>query len=222
MENRFRILFLAVTLVGLQGCSSLPFFGGEKDPEVASTPEQVIEPQVERRDIVKPKIDTEDFELGIFGGVMSVEDFGVSPVIGVSAAYHISQALFAEAVYARTDTEKTSFELLSGGAELLTPSEREYSYYNASVGWNILPGETFITRNRAYNQSLYIIAGIGSTTFAADDLFTVNVGAGYRLLINDSFAIRLDFRDHMFDTDLLGTSKTAHNLTGHIGFTVFF
>jgi hypothetical protein len=45
---------------------------------------------------------------------------------------------------------------------------------------------------------------------------------GYRLLMTDSVALHVDFRDHLFDIDLLGEEKTAHNLEAHIGFTVFF
>ena len=55
-----------------------------------------------------------------------------------------------------------------------------------------------------------------------DDRFTVNFGAGYRFLLTDSVALHLDFRDHLFDIDLLGEEKTAHNLEGHLGVTVFF
>lgn len=225
MENRVRILFLTAASVGslmLSGCSSLPFFGKPADTEVAEAPEQVIEPEVERREIKKPKIDTEDFEIGLLGGVMSVEDFGVNTVVGATLAYHFSERLFAEASGGITSTEETSFERLSGAAQLLTDEERDFTYYNASIGWNIFPGETFVTRNRALNQSFYLIGGLGSTSFGGDDLFTVNVGAGYRLLINDVFALRLDFRDHLFDTDLLGESKTAHNLAAHLGLTFFF
>ncbi|MEM7763994.1 MAG: outer membrane beta-barrel domain-containing protein [Pseudomonadota bacterium] len=225
MENRFRVLFLSAALsmaVLMSGCSSIPFFGKKADTEVAEAPEQVIEPEVERRTIKKPKIDTEDFEIGAYAGVMSVEDFGVNTVVGATLAYHFSEALFVEATYGQTDTEETSFELLSGAAELLTEDERQFSYYNASVGWNIFPGETFVTRNRTFNQSFYIIGGLGSTEFGGDDLFTINIGAGYRLLINDIFALRLDFRDHAFDSDLLGEAKTAHNLVGRLGFTFFF
>ena len=225
MESRFRILFLtaiaAVTMLA-SGCSSLPFFGKASDTEVAEAPEQVIEPEVERREIKKPKIDTEDFEVGVFGGLMSVEDFGANTVVGATLAYHFSESLFVEAAYGQTDTEETSFERLSGAAELLTDDERQFRYYNASVGWNIFPGETFVTRNRSFNQSFYLIGGLGSTEFGGDDLFTINVGAGYRLLINDVFAMRIDFRDHVFDSDLLGEAKTAHNLAAHLGFTFFF
>ena len=225
MESRVRFLFLiaiAVSMLTLSGCSSLPFFGKKADTEIAEAPEQVIEPEVERRDIKVPKIDTEDFELGAFAGVFGVEDFGTSAVVGATFAYHISEALFAEAAIGRTDAGTTSFERLSGAAQLLTDDERQFTYYNASIGWNIFPGEAFFGRNRAFNQSFYVIAGLGSTRFGGDDVFTINAGAGYRLLINDIFAVRVDFRDHAFDTDLLGESKTAHNLTGHVGFTFFF
>jgi hypothetical protein len=35
-------------------------------------------------------------------------------------------------------------------------------------------------------------------------------------------AFRVDFRDHLFDIDLLGEEKTTHNLEASIGVTVFF
>lgn len=225
MESRVRFLFLALTaalMPLISGCSSLPFFGKSADTGTAEAPEQVIEPEVERREIVKPKIDTEDFEIGGFAGIMSVEDFGASPVVGATLAYHFSESLFTELAVGRTDTEETSFERLSGAAQLLTDDERQFTYYNASVGWNVFPGEAFFGRNRAFNQSFYLIGGLGSTRFGGDDLFTINFGAGYRLLFNDVFALRVDFRDHVFDSDLLGEGKTVHNLTGHLGFTFFF
>jgi outer membrane beta-barrel protein len=57
---------------------------------------------------------------------------------------------------------------------------------------------------------------------AGDDRFTGNFGAGYRCLLNDSVALHVDFRDHLFDIDLLGEEKTVHNLAAHLGVTVFF
>ena len=106
-----------------------------------------------------------------------------------------------EATVGQTDGGLTSFEVLSGGARLITDSERTLTYYNLNVGYNILPGEVFFGEGRAYNTNLYLIAGLGSTTFAGDDRFTVNFGAGYRFLLTDSVALHLDFRDHLFDID---------------------
>src|SRR5690606_8616916 len=96
---------------------------------------------------------------------------------------------------------KTSYETLTGSAELLTDSERDYTYYTLSAGWNVLPGEVFIGKNRAYNTAFYVVAGIGSTRFAGDDRSTVNDGFGYRILPNDWMAVHFDVRDYVYDTD---------------------
>lgn len=226
MESRFRVLFLIAAIISLPGCAAtknLFGFGNEEaPPPSAEGPGQVIDPEVERRDIKEPAIDREDFELGAFAGIMSVEDFGADFVYGVRLAYHITEGFFVEGTAGRTDTGLTSFEELSGDARLITDSEREFTYYNLNLGYNVLPGEVFIGEGRAYNSHLYLIGGLGSTDFAGDDRFTVNFGFGYRLLLSDSVAMHLDFRDHLFDIDLLGEEKTAHNLEAHFGFTVFF
>ena len=91
-----------------------------------------------------------------------------------------------------------------------------------NVGDNRIAGEGCIGESRAYNTNLYLVAGLGSTRFAGDDRFTVNVGVGYRFLLTDAIALHLDFRDHLFDIDLLGEEKTVHNLEGTLGVTVFF
>ena len=226
MESRFRVLFLIVAVVSLSGCAAtknLFGFGREEaPPPSAEPPGQVVDPEVARREIKEPAIDREDFEIGGFVGIMGIEDFGSDISYGVRLAYHITEGFFVEATVGQSEGGLTSFEVLSGGARLITDSERTLTYYNLNLGYNILPGEVFIGEGRAYNTNLYLIAGLGSTTFAGDDRFTVNVGAGYRFLLTDAIALHIDFRDHLFDIDLLGEEKTAHNLEGHLGFTVFF
>ncbi len=226
MESRFRVLFLIGALISLPGCAAtrnLFDFGRDTAPPPTSeAPGQVIDPEVERREIKEPAIDREDFEIGAFVGIMSVEDFGSDIVYGARLAYHITNGFFVEGTVGQTDAGLTSFEELSGGARLITDSQRTFTYYNLNLGYNILPGEVFIGETRAFNTNLYLIAGLGSTRFAGDDRFTVNFGAGYRFLLTDSIALHLDFRDHLFDIDLLGEEKTAHNLEAHLGVTVFF
>ncbi|MGB5410414.1 MAG: outer membrane beta-barrel domain-containing protein [Woeseiaceae bacterium] len=226
MESRFRVLFLIVAMIGLSGCAATKNLFGfgpdETPPPTAEGPGQVVDPEVERREIKEARIDREDWEVGVFAGIMSVEDWQSNASYGVRLAYHLTEGFFVEATVGRTETDKTSFEILSGGAVLLTDDERILTYYNVNVGYNILPGEVFIGEGRAFNTSVYLIAGMGSTRFAGDDRFTVNFGAGYRFLLNDSMALHIDFRDHLFDIDVLGEEKTAHNLEGHLGFTMFF
>jgi outer membrane beta-barrel protein len=219
MESRFLVLFLTLTLlVGtLTGCGRDRLVRAEDGGQPP-----VIEPDIERRDIETAKIDTEDFEVGIYAGQLSVEDFGVNTVVGARFAYHVTEGFFVEVASGESDTELTSFERLSGSAQLLTDPQREYSYYNVSLGYNIFPGESFIGRRRALNTTTYVIGGVGKTTFAGDDRFTLNLGVGMRIMPLDWFAIHADVRDHIFDIDLLGQEKTTHNLEAHVGVTFFF
>jgi outer membrane beta-barrel protein len=184
--------------------------------------ESVIEPELQRRTITEADIDSEDFEAGAYAGVMSIEDFGTNFVYGVRAAYHITEDFFAEAAYGRTEANETSYETLSGGAKLLTDSERRFDYYNISLGYNLFPGEAFIGRGHAFNTALYVIAGVGNTEFADDSHFTVNAGAGYRFLLTDWMALHVDVRDYIFKSDLLGNDKTTNNLEFTGGLTFFF
>ncbi|MBT8131671.1 MAG: outer membrane beta-barrel domain-containing protein [Gammaproteobacteria bacterium] len=214
MESRF-YFFLLIALLFL--CC-----GTAAAEESGLRQTSVIQPDLERRDIQVPDIDDEDFELGYFGGVMSIEDFGSNSVNGLRFSYHVTESFFGEVAYGRTTAGRTSYEVLSGAAELLTDAERELSYYSLSIGYNALPGELFVGRQRALGAALYFVAGAGSTDFAGESQFTLSLGAGARVLITDWLAIQLDVRDNLFDSDLLGTSKTTHNIGLHIGLSGFF
>lgn len=193
-----------------------------QDVQIEKGSDQVIQPSIIRREINVDKIDTEDFEVGAYAGLLSAEDFGTNLVVGARLAYHISELFFTEMAVGMSDTQETSYEKLSGGAQLITDEDRRLTYYNVSLGINLLPGEAFIGNSYAFNTALYVIGGVGITRFAGDDRFTINYGGGYRFLATDWFAIHFDVRDHIFKIDLLGEEKLAHNLETHGGITVFF
>jgi outer membrane beta-barrel protein len=227
MENRIRFLLLSA-VVAMAGCSSLPW-RDDKPVEAPATvaPAEgetpvVIEPQVERRDIKPAKIDAENWEAGLYVGSLSIEDFEVNVVYGGRIAYHISEDFFAEAIVGTSDAGLSSFERLSGGAPLLTDSEREFTYYSLGFGWNALPGEIFLGGKRALNSAVYLTLGAGSTRFAGDDRFTLTGGAGVRVLVKDWLAVHLDMRDHVMEIDVLGREKTSHNYEATLSLTAFF
>jgi outer membrane beta-barrel protein len=216
MESRiFRIFLTAVATPWLSA------MGAVVSSAYAQEPEQVVRPELERREIKEADIDTEDFEIGAFAGVMSVEDFGTNFVYGARLGYHVTEYVFVEASYGRTDTDETSAERF-GGFQILQDSDRTLDYYNLSFGFNLLPGESFVGSRWAFTSDFYLIGGVGSTSFAGDDLFTWNIGFGYRVLLNDWLALRADARDHVFDLDLLGESNTTHNLEFTGGLSIFF
>lgn len=212
------VLLLALPAL-LGGCAWLRPAGEEP---VYSEAEPVINPDIERRTITEADIDDEDFEVGAYAGVLNIEDFGSNVVGGVRLDYHITEDFFAELAVGASRAGETSYETLSGGAQILTDSQRDFYYYNMSVGYNLLPGESFVAGKYAFNSALYLIAGVGNTEFADDSHFTINIGAGYRLLLTDYLSLHLDFRDYIFNSDLLGSDKTTHNLEATFGVSAFF
>ena len=222
MESRFQHIFLTTIRIAivLTVVGAPTVFAGTDPDELELEPLVVREP--ERRDVDVDALDRENIEFGVFGGIMNVEDFGSNAVAGIRVAYHVSEDFFVEGMYGKTTLGETSFERLSGGAQLLTAAQRDMTYYNVSVGYNVFPGESFVSSRLAFKGGLYVVAGLGSSEFAGDDRFTINAGMGYRLIATDWLAFHVDVRDHIFDTDLLGENETKHNLEFSGGLTLFF
>ena len=225
METRIQYIFLGLALLAMPSVNLLAAEPQEQTIEQDSVEweeaSQLVEPEIERTKVDIADIDALDLEIGAFFGMMNVEDFGTNPVSGISLAYHVTEDIFVAASVGQTDTDQTSFEVITG-ARLLTDSERELVYYDLSVGLNLLPGEGFIGESYAFNSSFYAIAGIGSTKFAGDQRYTVNVGAGYRVVAMDWLAFHIEVKDHIFDIDILGADKTTHNINYNVGFSIFF
>jgi len=219
MENGIQRLFLAALLLPLSLSSTVQAQEGD---DINPGLERVITPDTQRREIRQAQVDTEDFEIGVFYGVMNVEDFGTNGAGGLRLAYHVSEDFFMEANYGVSTTRETSFEKLSGSTQILSDDQRDLSYYNLSVGYNILPGEIFFGEKYAFNSNFYLIGGVGNTNFADEEHFTYNVGIGFRFYATDWIAVHIDVRDHIFEHDLLGEDQVVNNLETHAGITFFF
>jgi len=216
MESRLQHLLVGVLalLAPIVAHAASPSDELKLDPLVVREPD--------RREVKVDDIDTENFEIGGFGGVMDVQDFGSNAVYGMRGAYHVTEDFFVEGTYGMTRLGKTSYERLSGNVQILSDSQRDFSFYDVSLGYNIFPGESFLGRRWAFRGGLYLIAGAGACDFAGDQVFTVNAGFGYRLAATDWLAIRVDVRDHMFETDLLGSNELMHNMEISGALTIFF
>ena len=223
MEIRLSCILLAAAL--LCGCSW--FHRGNKAPPeiVAEQPQgepTIVEPQVTRRVVKTPKIKAKDFEVGAYFGALSIEDFGTNPLYGIRAAYHVTEDFFLEGFLARSKAGQSSLEETFPSITVLSNSGRQFTYYDLDVGYNVLPGEVFLGRGRAFNTALYVTVGMGDVKFADQDQFALNFGVGTRILITDWLALHLDVRDHVFESDVFGVDKNVHNIEGTLGLTTFF
>ena len=208
----------AVLITLVNGC----FLSNDTFAQDATTLlDEVVQPDIERREIKEAEIDAENWEFGFFAGVLSFEDFGTNDVFGLRMAYHITEDWFAEANFGLSELQKSSSENLAGFSPLLTEDERDLSYYNVNLGYNILPGEVYLGK-WAFNSSFYFIVGAGNTLFASDEYFTYNFGAGLRLFATDWIAMHWDVRNHVMEHSLFGEEKEIQNLEAHLGLTLFF
>lgn len=214
MDNWHKRILLAGALCGS--------FTGFVQAQEAEESWQVIDPEVVPREIKPVAIDTEDFEFGAYVGMLAIQDFDADVLYGIRAAWHFSENFFFEANYGSSKGDLTSYEELSGGAPLFEDSERDYTFYDVNLGWNALPGEVFVFDKYAVKSDFYVIGGAGNTEFLDDNFFTLTIGAGYRLLMNDWVTWRVDVRDHIFDRDAFGQNETTNNLELSTGITFFF
>ena len=223
MEIRLSSILLAAAL--LSGCSW--FHRGDKKPAPVTVEEpqaepSIIEPQVSRREVKTPKIKAKDFEVGAYFGALSIQDFGTNPIYGARAAYHVTEDFFLEAFAARSKAGMSSLEDVFPDITVVSNSGRYFTYYDLDVGYNVLPGEVFLGRGRAFNTALYVTVGMGDVKFANQDQFALNFGVGTRILITDWLAMHLDVRDHVFESTLFGVDKNVHNIEAILSLTTFF
>ena len=212
MNNKTALLTIAMLAISVNAFAA---------DAPAKPTDQVVVPQVDRRDISVPRLPSNDFEIGLFAGTYATQNFGTSAVGGLKLGYHITEDFFVEGVYAQTKVSDESFrQVLPGG---VFPDEKEkLSYYNLSIGYNVLPGEVFIGGKRAKPSAFYLIGGVGSTKFDQQRRPTYNVGAGLRVFLGDRIALQVDARDHIFSLDLLGKRQSTQNLEFSAGITAFF
>lgn len=207
-----KILFI----IWLSLHAGLVFAHGENDTE----DHEVTPEDLDREEYIVPWIDTENAEIGIFGGGINFDNFNTEGAYGATLGYHISEDLFLELSY--LESEVSDFELREAGEPQL-PAVVEPVYYSSfSVGMNMLPGEIFIRDNLVLSSVFYIIGGVGNTNFGDDDKLTYNIGFGYRVYLTDWLSIRLEARDHMFDNTILGREELRHNYELRLGTSLFF
>jgi outer membrane beta-barrel protein len=217
MEIRFRSILLAISFLTLTMPTTR--LAAQSDEDEGTS---LIEPQIERVEFDESQIDSYDFELAIYGGVLAMEHFDTNPVIGLKLGYHVSEDFFVQASYGFSKVGETSFEKISGGAPLLSDDERDVEYYLFSIGFNLLPGEAFLTDSTTLNTVLYISGGVGSTDFAGDDRSTIAFAVGYRTIVLDGFSVDVEMRDLIFDLDTFGEDDTTHNIELTLSLNLFF
>jgi len=182
---------------------------------------EVIAPDLDRREVKIARIDNENIEISLHAGIISIEDFDSSSIFGARLAFHLNERVFIEGSYSEAEGDQTSFEELFPSAQLISNRERKYKSWDVSIGWNILPNESWIF-GKAFKSDVYLLTGAGRTKFGGDNWFTINLGAGYRVFLTDWSAWRIEVRDHLFNRDIFGEDDRTNNIEFSSSLSIYF
>jgi outer membrane beta-barrel protein len=221
MLHKNKVLLAAAASALL--AAGLPAWAQNAAPNPAPQPtEQVIVPQVDRRDMKLPRFASNDFSVGLFAGSYATQNFGNSAVSGLRLGYHVTEDIFVEGSFGRTKVSDEDFRVVFPGVGIFPTPKQTLSYYNVVAGYNLLPGEVFFGRSNAKISQGYVVAGVGSTDFAGQKRQTITAGFGLRVVFKDWLAVQADVRDHIFSLDLLGKRQNTQNIEISAGITFFF
>lgn len=218
MHTHSRLVILLPALL-VSGCSLFREPPPADEPVEGPTP-AVIEPDLDRREVVRPAVDTEDWEVGVFAGVLSVEDFGAEPLYGLRFTYHATEDVFLEGRYARSTVSDANFRRI--GAPIFEEEDEDLSAWDLSAVFMVLPGEVFLGTRWARTSGVYVSFGAGSVEFAGEDSVAFGLAFGLKVLPTDSLSLRLEARDNVWESDLLGDNQWKHNFEMSLGVGFFF
>ena len=205
-------------LLPLSGLFAQPLSAEEEEPKKSVT---IIKPQKRIPQIDAAAIDTERFELGVYTGSLSVEDFGTNLVTGLSFDYHITDDFLAHFGYATSDIDRANFEEVVG-QDFLADSDREFSYTQLGIGYQIFYGRSFLGAKRKYNSHLYVTAGVENVEFAGEKETGFVIGTNYKVVATDWLTWNFSINNHVYERAFLTDKKVTNNLELSIGLNALF
>ncbi len=170
--------------------------------------------------VMASDLDTEYFDIGIFTGIINIEDFNSELLYGISATFRASEDFFLQLNYLQADSNLSSYEQSQG--QLFSGDDRIFKHYDFLLGYNIFQGEFFSSGNRSNLSALYVVGGVGDTEFGGEGNFSYTLGVGYQVALKRRYIVRADMRDYFYESNLLLEGKDTHNIQFSIGLSYLF
>ncbi len=176
-----------------------------------------------RRRFVKSRLyeKTNRHELSVRGGYYVSDVFDGSGVAGAAYTYHLTETFAVEAsgAYTRIRSE--------GGAEL----ERNFAVLEGKSRSSILFATNLVVTpiyakfqagGSVARFDLQLSAGAGVVDSALSSGVAGNAGIGFVFWTGPYSAIRVDFRDYVYQQQLLSRKVWSNDLSATLGLSVFF
>jgi len=206
-----RKLVSGITLVALSTSGIHQTWAQNKGPI------KVIDPDKKIASANPAALDTEHFELGVYTGLLAVEDFNTNPVLGISLRYYFNEKYLIDGSFGTSETERANTE----GNQDFNP-ERDFQYFSLSGGYQLLKGRSFRGKKRKYNTGIYLLGGIEQVDFADNSNTGLVIGVSYKTILTDWLTVNLDFKNHIVNRDFIEDDKMTQNTEFAIGFSTLF
>ena len=167
-------------------------------------------------------IDNEYFEVGVYTGLINLQDFSSEFAYGANVSFKATEDFFLQFNYLRADVALSSFEKQSAVGQYFDGDDRTYSHYDLLLGFNILQGEFFFREGKANLSTLYLVGGVGDTKFGEEASFTYTLGAGYEVSFSRRFVMRFDYRNFIYNSNLIDQDNTTRNGLLSVGLGYLF
>jgi outer membrane beta-barrel protein len=192
MDNRFQFVLLTIKAVALATA-------------FLHAPVLLADDGTEKTDI--SDINNEVFELGVFAGIINIEDFGSELAPGVSLTFRASEDFFIQSNYLQADVSLSAYEASPNQDPYFSGDKRTFTHYDLLIGYNLFQGEFFPSPASAKLSALYVVAGVGETEFGGESSFTYTLGFGYEVAIARHLGVHIDFRDYLYQSILISAEK---------------
>lgn len=181
----------------------------------------IIEPEKTVTNVQAAAIDTEHFELGLYLGSLSVEEFNTNLVTGLSLTYHINSSWLTQTQYGISDVRRAAFEDNSGYT-FLSEDDLNYEYLRVMGGYKIIDGRSFLGKRHKFNSAIYFLAGVSEVNFAGSRNQGLALGLSYRTVITDWLTMNLDINNTTVNLKLFDDQKRVNNTEMAIGVNALF
>jgi outer membrane beta-barrel protein len=169
-------------------------------------------------------IDNEVFELGIFIGIVNIEDFTSEMAPGLSFTFRASEDFFIQYNYLQVNKVDLSlYEEQEAAPVYFTGKSRKFSHYDLLVGYNIFQGEIFKADKTTTLSTLSVVLGAGETAFGEESRFSYTFGLGYQIGLSKRLNLNVDFKNYIYDSSvILDQDKTVNSTQMSSGISYIF
>jgi len=143
-------------------------------------------------------------EFGVLGGVMSTDPFLAVQTAGARLGYHFSETwavhLLGWHSFVSPSTALETFEETLGATTNNNPPK---NYIGAEATASLIYGKLSLLGASILYYDMHLLAGSGFTSTESGTYFTPHAGIGQQIFLNQSWALRVDYRAQFYREDII-------------------